>query len=267
MALHGAAHGTRAHPLYRHLHALLPPLGVGVLTFDRRGEGASTGEPSRGRLDVQADDALALAAALPARTVGLWGWSQGAWAAPLAASRSRRIAFLVLLASTGVSPAAQMRYATAEQVRRAGFDEGAVAAALALRARLEAWVDGDAAPGLAGDLARAAATAPWWQHAWLPDGLPPDGPGADALRAEARAELRFEPEPVFAATRVPTLLVYGDDDGWSPVPESIAAWRRARADGVELHVLPGTGHEPRRGDGAIDPAYARLLAAWVPARG
>ena len=42
VAVHGAAHGTRDHPLYRHLHEVLPPAGIGVVTFDRRGDGAST---------------------------------------------------------------------------------------------------------------------------------------------------------------------------------------------------------------------------------
>ena len=38
VALHGAGAGTRDYFLYRHLHNLLPPLGIGVVTFDRRGE-------------------------------------------------------------------------------------------------------------------------------------------------------------------------------------------------------------------------------------
>jgi alpha/beta superfamily hydrolase len=51
VALHSASGGTRDDPLYRHLHELLPPAGVGVVTFDRRGEGESTSEPSRGRFE------------------------------------------------------------------------------------------------------------------------------------------------------------------------------------------------------------------------
>jgi alpha-beta hydrolase superfamily lysophospholipase len=42
VALHGAAAGTRgSSPLYRHLHETLPAHGIGVATFDRRGEGES----------------------------------------------------------------------------------------------------------------------------------------------------------------------------------------------------------------------------------
>src|SRR5215207_1813681 len=82
VALHGASDGTRGFFLYRHLHEVLPPAGIGVVTFDRRGEGASTGESSRGRFDVQVDDALAVAEAVGAERIGFWGYSQGGWVAP-----------------------------------------------------------------------------------------------------------------------------------------------------------------------------------------
>ena len=47
VAVHGAGEGTRDAPLYEHLHRALPPADVGVVTFDRRGEGGSSGDASR----------------------------------------------------------------------------------------------------------------------------------------------------------------------------------------------------------------------------
>ena len=92
VGLHGASGGTRADPLLARLHALLPAAGVAALTFDRRGEGESTGHPSLGDFETQAKDAAALAAwlrALPEVTeVGAFGLSQGAWVAPLALRRA-----------------------------------------------------------------------------------------------------------------------------------------------------------------------------------
>jgi alpha-beta hydrolase superfamily lysophospholipase len=46
VALHAAGEGTREGLLYEHLHDVLPPAGIGVVTFDRRGEGESTGARS-----------------------------------------------------------------------------------------------------------------------------------------------------------------------------------------------------------------------------
>lgn len=264
VALHGAAAGERSWVLYRHLHDVLPPAGVGVFTFDRRGEGESTGNSSRGRFEVQADDAIALAEALDVECIGLWGISQGGWVAPLAATRSRRIRFLVLLASTGVTPAQQMRYAVAEQVRRAGFGSDAVARAVELRARAEAWVRGDEVGDLNAELA-AAAREPWWPHVFLPDAGPPEAEAA-AMRQALAEELFFDPEPIFARVRVPTLLFYGDDDSWTPVEPSIAAWRRARGDDAEIELLEDTGHEPVHPDGTISRRYEQKLVEWISAR-
>ena len=95
---------------------MLPPRGVAVLRFDRRACAAD-------RFDEQSADALAAVATLAARPeidakrIGLWGFSQGAWVAPVVATRSDRLGFLVLVAATGVSPAAQMRYGTANATK------------------------------------------------------------------------------------------------------------------------------------------------------
>jgi uncharacterized protein len=263
IALHGAAEGERGWYLYRHLHELLPPAGIGVLTFDRRGDGESSGEPSRGRFEIQANDALAFAEALDVETVGLWGISQGGWVGPVAATRSDRFAFLVLLASAGVTPADQMHFAVAEQIRRAGYGPEAVTRAVELRARAERWIRGEEAGDLGADLA-AAAGEPWWPHVYLPEALPPEGE-ADVILRELADELFFEPAPVFAQVRVPTLLFYGDDDSWIPVEASIETWRRARGDDVEVVILLGTGHEPIREDGTIAPEYERKLVEWLSA--
>jgi pimeloyl-ACP methyl ester carboxylesterase len=112
VALQGAGNGTRdSHPLYRHLHETLPPLGVGVATFDRRGEGESEGEPTRGRFEAQARDALAVAEALETERVGLWGFSQGGWVAPLAATLSDNVSFVITIAANGLSVAELLRHA------------------------------------------------------------------------------------------------------------------------------------------------------------
>jgi pimeloyl-ACP methyl ester carboxylesterase len=263
VAAHGAAAGQRDWYLYRHLHDVLPPAGVGVLTFDRRGEGESNGDPSRGRFAVQADDVLAFAHALEVERVGLWGISQGGWVAPLAATRSERVAFLVLLAATGVTPAEQMRYAVAEELRRAGFGPDEAERAAELRGRAEAWIRGADVGDLNAELS-TAVREPWWPLVFLPEEVP-SGAEAQALRHELAEELFFEPEPVFARVRVPTLLFYGDDDGWTPVEASIATWRRARGRDVEIVVLEGTGHEPIHPDGTISREYERRLVDWLSA--
>jgi uncharacterized protein len=257
VALHGAGEGTRDGALYEHLHRALPPVGIGVVTFDRRGEGDSSGDASRGRFRVQAADALAVIDAVEATHLGLWGFSQGAWVAPLAATMSDQVAFLVLVASTGVTPSQQMVYATAEQLRRAGYCEDVVSRALELRRRFEERVRrGGQDRALSADL-RATLDEPWFGHLFLPPVV---------LDDEARAlwieEMDFDPRPVLRRIRVPTLCFFGAADSWTPVEASVRAWREERPD-AEIVVVPDAEHDLTLPDGTLAPQYEQHLVDWL----
>jgi pimeloyl-ACP methyl ester carboxylesterase len=260
VALHGAGDVTREGLPYEHLHRVLPPAGIGVVTFDRRGEGESTGDSSRGRFQVQSADALAVLDAIDVGRVGLWGLSQGAWIGPMAAVASDRVAFLVLIASTGVTPSEQMMYATAQQLRLAGYGEEVVSRALDLRRRFEDWVHGigrEHGDELRADLL-AALDEDWSGQLFLPPVLF-DEEGC-ALWIE---EMDFDPKPVFAQVRVPTLAFYGEADSWTPVQPSVEAWREARGGDVELVVIPQAEHDLSLPDGTLAPEYERRLVDWL----
>jgi pimeloyl-ACP methyl ester carboxylesterase len=262
VALHGAGAGTRDYFLYRHLHELLPPAGIGVVTFDRRGEGESTGDASRGRFEVQARDARAVCEALDVPRVGLWGVSQGGWIAPLAASQSSRVAFVVGIASTGVTPSEQMMYAVAQQLERARYGSAVVQRVLALRRFYEAHVHGYAdsrEEELAAELAKAMEE-PWWLLAFLPP-VPLDVEG----RRLWIEEMDFDPRPIFARVRVPALMFYGEDDAWTPVQPSVDAWRAARGDAVDIVVIPEASHELCLANDTLAPEYERKLVDWLVA--
>jgi len=263
IAVHGAERGVRDWYLYEHLHRVLPPAGIAVVTFDRRGDGDSTGEPSRGRFEQQANDALAVieqttrAVDLDPERIGLWGISQGGWVAPLAATMSDRVAFLVLLASCGVTPGEQMRWTAGFQTRREFGDE-AGAEAEQLWEHALGWMRGADRAQLDAAVAEAR-TKPWWRTAFFPAEVPPD-----EARDEVRTELDFDPVPVFARVRVPTLLVYGDQDEWIPVDDSLAAWREARGEEIDIVVVLGTGHEPAHGE-EVSREYEESLVTWLRA--
>lgn len=262
VALHGAGEGTRESPLLGHLHEVLPPHGIGVVTFDRRGEGESTGDATRGRFDLQADDALAVLRAIGAERGGLFGYSQGGWIAPLAAARSDDVAFLVLVASIGVTPSEQMMVAVERQLRLAGYRDDVVDRALDLRRRFEHWIHAVAPEPdeqLAGDLL-AAVDEPWAGQLWLPPSLLDQ----EGVRLWIE-EMDYDPRPTFEQVRVPTLSFYGELDSWAPVEASVEAWREARGDGVELVVIPGAEHDLTLPDGTFAPEYDRRLVEWLTA--
>jgi len=82
--------------------------GVAVLRYDSRGVGNSSGAPYHFTLQDVAEDALAAISYLKTRNdinpaqIGFCGQSQGAVVAPIAASRSRDVAFIICLAGFGI---------------------------------------------------------------------------------------------------------------------------------------------------------------------
>jgi pimeloyl-ACP methyl ester carboxylesterase len=261
ICLHPANVASGDQYLFRHLAELLPPRGIAVLRYDRRGDNVP--------LELQGDDALSASAALRSRDdidprrIGLWGFSQGAWVAPLVAARSSEIAFLVLVASTGVSPAEQMLYGTAKHAREAGVGDDDVERLVALRRLVDEWRRGHATREHAQAAVDAVADQPWFEHAYvqrvLCDGIWPN--------------MDFDPEEVFSRVRVPVLLFYGEDDEWQPIDASIATWQRSarQAGNTDVTVvrLAGTRHAPTLGgvedQSAIAPEYERTLVSWLEA--
>jgi uncharacterized protein len=266
VALHGAAFPQREQPIFEHLARTLTPLGYAVLSYDRRP--SPDGDDTS--LEVQAEDALAAVAALAAETggrVGLFGFSQGAWAAALATSRSADVRFLALLGSSGVSPAIQMRYYTDELLRRAGYGEAERARLLALRVAVEDVLRGTGDRRQAADLLAQETTEPWFPMAYLPPELPsPD---------ERWNDMDHDPEPTSAGVRCPTLLIYGADEECVPPDASKEVWlRAARTAGNSdptIVDLPGCGHIPVEGEPPVDlnftvsdlsPAYTAAIQSW-----
>ena len=254
VGVHPADDGSRDHYLLRHLEQILPPIGIAVARFDRRGDDVPLLDQAR---DVEAVvDALAARADIDRRRIGLWGFSQGAWVAPLVATRSSRVSFLVLVASTGVSPAAQMRYGTAKQARSFGHTEAEVQALLALRSAFEEYARGRRSRADVQRLVDAAKGEPWFARAWVRPELPAS-PGF-------WPDLDFEPGPVFAQVRVPVLLFYGEDDEWQPIEASIAAWA---GPGRTVNRMRGTAHAPTlRGErdlASVSPDYTDSLVTWL----
>lgn len=261
--LHGADAGQRSYFCYLHLAQMLPAIGVAVLRYDRRPHVGNEDVP----LDRQADDAAAAIATLRRQVgdvpIGLWGFSQGAWAAPLTAVRHpEQVAFLVLVSSCGVTPAQQMRFGTAQQLRRHGFDDTAVAELNELRLTVEDYLRGTTDRAAAQLVVDRYAGRDWFSLSYIPRRLP-DKPGT-------WRDMDFDPVPVFAQVSCPVLLFYGASDGWMPIDESIAAWRRAtigRTAELTVHRLAGCDHLPTLNEGqsvaTISPQYTSTLLNWI----
>ena len=275
IGVHGAEGGTRDFHLFRHLEATLPPAGIGTLLFDRRGEGASTGDAASAGYEQLAADVqawllhLAADARIDPGRIGLWGISQGGWIAPLAAAGSNEAAFLVAVSSAGVAPGAQMDFAVRALLREAGHGDEAVERALALRRALDDVSVGRMPVAEAQALLDRAVDEPWFGLAFVP----PDASLVDASWAE---EMEFDIRPALRRLELPVLLFFGEHDRWIPVAESADVWRAELGPDADLTVvsLPGTGHAATFAadpsdwleHGTVSPDYEQALLAWLNER-
>jgi uncharacterized protein len=259
LPLHPADDGSRSQFLFEHLAQVLPARGVAVLRYDRRPMSDGRDVPYQ----LQVDDLRCawdvLAGEIGPVPVGLWGFSQGAWIALLAAADDPAVAFLALLGCSAVSPARQMRYGTAEQLRRAGFGANDLAELERLRSAWERQQRGDLSRAQAQVVVDRYRGRAWFPLSWVPDVLP-DGRAWD--------DMDFDPAVAIGGLTCPVLAFYGDDE-WIPVPESIEVWRSRFPDAARLAIreLLGTTHYPTLGGGralpSISPEYTATLTGWL----
>jgi uncharacterized protein len=275
IGVHGAEGGTRGFHLFRHLESMLPPAGIATLVFDRRGDGESGGDGATSSYELLAADVRAwmrLCAADeridPAR-IGFWGISQGGWIAPLAATGSPAPAFLVAMSAAGVTPGAQMSFATRALLREAGYGDDAVEQMLMLRRAMDELSSGRMSLSDAQALLDSAIGAPWFEFAFVP-------PDASLIDASWGEEMGLDIRPALRSLTLPVLLFFGEHDRWIPVAESADVWRSALGADADLTVisLPGTGHAATFAtdpsdwleNGPVSPDYERVLLTWLRER-
>lgn len=151
--VHGSGKGLRTNLLGE--ATAFARQGLSVLIYDKRSVGYSTFQRSYSLL---ADDALGAVRTLRAHTgvdptkVGIWGLSEGGWVAPLAASRSADIAFVVVVGANAIDPLRQQNWALTSTLWRGGLTGSLLEQAVPNMYRLladmgmfaEAYYDGEA---------------------------------------------------------------------------------------------------------------------------
>lgn len=257
--LHPADDGGRRQFLFEHLAGLLPGLGIAVLHYDRRAAAAGRDVPYLLQAEDLGHARDVLTAEIGRVPTGLWGFSQGAWVALLAAAADPALAFLILVGCSAVSPARQMRYGTAQQLRRAGYGPHAIAELSHLRAAYEDYERSHLPREEAQQVIGQFAARLWFPLRWIPAVLP-ETPGWD--------DMDFDPAVAIRQIRCPVLAFYGDDE-WVPVAESIAVWQDSFPDPAALSIreLAGTTHHPTLNGGrdvqAVSPEYTAELTGWL----
>jgi pimeloyl-ACP methyl ester carboxylesterase len=267
-------------PIWRHFARL----GFASLCWDRPGVGASSGDFEKQAFAERANEALAAVRWLRARpdirgAVGLWGFSQGGIVAPLAASRSAGVAFLIEVSGCQTVAWQQDLYRVEAELRADGFPEADVQEAVAFANRRMGLIRRGGAFEELDEAQRKLRDRPWFEYVHYCD---------RARFLSGTVTVGFDPGPSWERVRCPVLALFGEKDTSCPVARSVAVIRRglARAGNkdVTIKVFPRAGHaitaaqtggrkEARRagvrrpGAGPeFVPGYLETMGEWLSAR-
>lgn len=245
VALHGASEPSRSSRLYQHLWEGLPRIGIGILVFDRRGTGKSTGRSKGTDYETLARDAIAGQSALAKlspidpKNVGFWGISQGGWIALLATRLSMLPAFAVAVSTPLVTPERQMEFATSNLLKVRGYSQKDVREMLHARIAWLAYLKERISLATVSDIIRKVERKSWFRLAFMPKTKELES-SRGALK-----ELYYDPLDALYDIKVPLLFIYGSEDPWTPVEESIKQLRKIarKRDNISYTVIPKANHE------------------------
>jgi uncharacterized protein len=241
---------------------LLPHLagahGIATLVFDKRGTGCSKGQYVQ-HFGVLSDDVVAAVQWLKtvkevdAGRIGLVGFSQGGWVAPLAALKEPAIRFVAVGYGLAMSMADEDRLEAPLKLRAAGVDEASVAEFEQLNAALhrvaregfQDWREFEA-------LAERFRERPWLatarqQQSWVSVvfqmGIAQAKVAAPGMFQHFFQPF-YEPVPTLEKLGVPMLWLIAGDDIEAPPGPTLEVLARLRREGkpVTTVVFPGADH-------------------------
>lgn len=257
--------------------------GVAVLRCDDRGVGKSTGVFGTATTFDFADDALAEVAALRGRPeiapahLGLLGHSEGGAVAAIAASKSKDVAFIVLLAGTALPGGQILDLQRGLLEQSSGMSAAEIADSKANWDKAFAIIDAEKDDAVAKKRLRA-----------LYDGLPAatraqleraggfDTQVKEVLSPWFRTFLALDPRTFLARVKVPVLALNGTRDWQVPPSANLPEMKKAlaRDHDVTVQEMPGLNHlfqtaktgsptEYGEIEETMSPTVLTLVSDWI----
>jgi pimeloyl-ACP methyl ester carboxylesterase len=262
--------------------------GIAVLRVDDRGVGGSTGDPAQETVELIATDVEASLAFLKSqkpidpKRIGLIGHSVGGMVAPIVASRSAGVAFVVSLAGPAAKGVDLIPVQVGALLESQGQPKDVVAGIVAAQRKLAPLVAADAPeselkPAIA-DLVKAARRA-------VPKNAPPQVEEILVKQLEKqvlgtwqRSFAKSGPAKYLSQMTMPVLVMFGEKD--VVVPASLNLDRARQALGkaenksVRVEKLPGLNHLFQKAEtGAVneyvlltdtfDQSALDLMTSWL----
>jgi len=251
--------------------------GIAALIYDKRGVGKSTGDWKQSDFGDLAGDAIAAIGFLQqrkeinAQKIGIYGHSQGGMIAPLVASRSKDVAFVISGAGSAVPLYEAEVNSITNQVRTKGISGNELAEATAFIKMFvnvlrtgEGWEQFDAAT-------EKVRNTKWYPMLHVP-------PKDNWFWSYYRRIANYNAADYWAKVNAPVLLIYGERDIYVPVTQSVLnidrALNKAGNNDYTIIMLPRASHafniEPEAGQPfewwRMASGFPDLLTAWINQR-
>jgi dienelactone hydrolase len=256
--------------------------GIAYFNFDKRGSGASTGDLNSAGIEDLAGDVIAAVQALRAnkhinpRQIGLIGHSNGGWVAPLAASRSKDVAFVIIKSGSALPVHENILYELEMDMRAAGnFSEDDIAQAKSLREQLnKALLTNTGWEALMAVIAKSKNER-WFDYArvqWLPLIPSPLDSTTNSILSGFRRQIDFDPGKTWSQVQCPVLVLLGQLDANAPSKVSAAIIARGLEKGLNkdhtIRILPKANHglfEAETGYSTEWPLLKRYVPGYMDA--
>ena len=263
--------------------------GIAVLRVDDRGIGESTGDFAQATSEDFASDVLAGLEYLKSREeinpkqIGLIGHSEGGIIAPMVAVQSSDVAFIILMAGTGLT-GEDILYLQTELIARAeGVSDEVIAKNLSLQEQMFTIVKEE----------KDSISAEKRLRTILEDAISElELSEKERQTAEAKAEaqiksilspwfryfLTYDPSPTLTKVKCPVLAINGEKDLQVPPKENLAAIEEALKAGgnnsYTIKELSGLNHlfqtaetgslsEYAKIEETISPTALKIMSDWI----
>jgi dipeptidyl aminopeptidase/acylaminoacyl peptidase len=253
---------------------------IAALIYDKRGNGASTGDWTKAGFAELADDAgcaikyLQTLPAIDRDCVGVWGFSQGGFIAPRVAASDPGVAFTIIVSGAAVTPEKQELARVARHMGADNFSQDDIDEALDAMRQVNSFAR--TGQGWA-DLAARYAAAVDRKVAWLFYLGGPLAPRGHWYWKWWPQVMDFNPLLACAQIKSPVLILLGQLDCTVPVEESISLYKQvfaaAKNPAFMVKVFPHANHGLRlaRSGGRSEygttreyvPGYFETMIAWI----
>lgn len=264
--------------------------GIAVLRVDDRGVGGSKGGVSDATSEDFARDVLAGVAYLKTRKeidpkrIGLIGHSEGAIIAPIVATQSKDVAFIVLMAGTGVTGDVIIEGQVVNELKAQGADQALIDTTIQGQRQVVEVFKTEADPNVAKEKIRKIITDSVskldekqkkiieYHEGYV------DAHVQAAMSKWLRYFMTHDPKETLRKVKCPVLAINGSLDTQVPAKQNLPAIEQALREGknpdVTVKELPGLNHlfqtaktgggdEYARIEETMSPVALETMAKWI----